>query len=47
MDRKNEQITGAADGKCQWATPTIRDWDIKEVTLSGITGVGVDNVMYS
>ncbi len=47
MNSENLQAVKATGGKQQWTTPTINDWDIKDVTLSGNTGTGADGNAYS
>ncbi|MEI8356099.1 MAG: hypothetical protein WCG31_08435 [Deltaproteobacteria bacterium] len=47
MNSENLQAVKATGGKQQWTTPTINDWEIKDVTLSGIIGIGVDGNAYS
>lgn len=48
MNSENLQAVKATGGKQQWTTPTINDWDIKDVTLlSGNNPVSVDGGLYS
>ncbi len=30
-----------------WIRPTVKELDIKDLTLAGFTGTGTDNTMYS
>ena len=49
MKNENLQVVAATEEKQQWITPTINDWEIKDVTLSGVaTPTGTwDGIAYS
>ena len=35
------------DSRAEWIPPTVEDFDVEALTLSGHTGKGKDNVIYS
>lgn len=45
METKNEVVV--REDLPTWEKPQIKELDINAITLSGSTGSGVDNVIYS
>ena len=48
MEKEKDQVEkDRSKSPAEWKKPTVKELDINAITLSGFSGTGMDNAIYS